>query len=184
MEINQADATRWLELVRRARVAGMREKDMQPYVGDADAFERAIDQRRSLVGLDWTDRQIKYRVRRKKLAAAYLAGASLSQLAMHEGVSTSSIQQAVAKEIPAALRITAAIERTASGRRREPKWQPSQVTAMLLCAKDDDIVKLPVVIVAARMQATATAPETSESDEGDPVDDTSAPDRKMPEEAR
>jgi hypothetical protein len=165
-------AARALELVRRAKALGMADADIAGFAGRPDDLEAEIERRiaaRSSGG--WYDVQIANRIRRKKIAAAYLAGASLNQLATLEQITAKAIHDLVAKELPQELRERVARERTAAGRRREPTFRPSQVSAMMALVSDEDVMKLPVVVIAARMAAAANAEQDmmeAPPDEDDP----------------
>ena len=146
---------RGLELYRRAKAAGFSKEELQAYDGDLDKIEAAVEDRRKGSSLDWADRMAAMKIRRRKLAGAYLAGASLTQLATLEQVTPVAVRTLVSKELPTELRERIAEERTARGRRRQAIWRPSQISAMLAGVSDQDAIKLPVVALAARMQAAA-----------------------------
>lgn len=163
------DATAVLEhmqLSRQARAMGMTDADIKQFGDRIEDFRQEIQRRKA--GSSWFDKMASFRVRRKKLAAAYLAGASLNQLALLESITAKAIHDLTAKELPADLRDRIAQERTQRGRRRVPIYSPTQVSAMTAAVTNTDALNLPVIVLAARMQAAASAPETREDDENDP----------------
>src|SRR5438477_2847104 len=85
--------------------------------------------------------------RRKKLAGAYIAGASLSQLGAYEGTTSSGIHNLVNREISQALKQQLAAERIG----RKSKLTYEQVGIMLHSVSFDDCEKLPVPVLAAKM---------------------------------
>ena len=181
-------ALKMLELVRRAKAVGITTDEMQSYQNLPTVEERVVKVESEIekrvnerAGLGWGGKLEAFGLRRKRIAAAYLAGASLNQLATLEGVSTVAIHNAIRKEIETVLRLRVAGERTARGRRRAPLRTPTEVSAMLGAVSDVDVKKLPVIVIAGRMVAVANSPDISESD-GSAVDDPNTPDRKMPDE--
>jgi hypothetical protein len=184
LKIDAAEALKVQELIRRSKAVGMTDADRESFIGRLFEFQAEIEtreaaRRRLLDTGSWLERMNSHLLRRRKLAAAYIAGASLNQLATHERVTASSIQQGVSKEIPTGLRQQIAAERTASGKRRAPKWRPMQISAMLESVPDEEVMKLPLIVVAARMQTAAQSEQdTMEStDEDDPYlrDEAKAP---------
>ncbi len=168
--VDEALARRIHELVRRAAAVGITYEEMQlHYQGQPDKLEaeiqRIINER---TGAGWFAKMAGYEMRRKRIAAAYLAGVSLRQLGALEGVSTKAIHSLVRKELPNELRLRLSDERTSRGRRRAPAWTPTQASLILSAVSDTDIKKLPVTIIAARMVRAVNSPEASEDDESDP----------------
>jgi hypothetical protein len=88
-----AEAARRIEERRRADAVG--DVNSVPVVGD--------------------QQQVQWAVKRHFLAAAYLCGASLSQLAGHSGCSVQAVQRKLAKTLPAAIREKLAAQRWGSG---------------------------------------------------------------------
>lgn len=129
---------------------------MLPFAGEIDRFAEEIERRiAARKGSTWFDKQAAFRIRRKKIAAAYLAGASLAQLAILERVTAKAIHDLAAKELAPELRDRVASERTQRGRPRAPAFRPSQISAMMAAVSDQDAANLPVIVIAARMQTAA-----------------------------
>ena len=169
MEVDSVGYATMRELMQRARAVGISmdegrlpEEFNTPATLEAE-IERRINERS---GVGWAGKMAAFAVRRKRLAAAYLTGASLTQLATLERVSPKTVHDLVTKELPTELRLRLAAERTARGRRRAPAWTPTQVSAIMGAVRDTDVKSLPIITIAARMLKAATT--TSETDESDP----------------
>lgn len=184
LEIDERLVAEHGERQKRALAVGISHLEMQiKYGTNIAALEAEISRRTNeRAGAGWLGKMEAFLVRRKRIAAAYLAGASLTQLAALEGISSNTIHTLIRKELPADLRQRLAKERTAPGRRREPIWTPTQVSAAIGAVSDVDVKLLPVAVVAARMFGAARI--TSEDDESDPIDEADTPGRKMPEADR
>src|SRR5712664_2999819 len=161
---------RMRELVQRALVVGITHAEMQlHYLGQPEKLEAEIQRIiKDRSGAGWFAKMVGYEMRRKRIAAAYLAGVSLRQLGALEGVSTKAVHSLVRKELPNDLRLRLSEERTARGRRRAPAWTPTQASVILSAVSDMDVKNLPVTVIAARMIRAVNSPEASEDDAGDP----------------
>lgn len=147
-------SARLKELYFRAKALRMTPEEIRSHPGDLDWLEAEIERRQQMNPPTWNEKMMAYRIRRKKIAAAYLAGASLNQLATLEQVTTNSIHTLVSKELPLGLRQRIADERMRRGRSRDAQLKPTLVSGMLAAVSDDDLLRLPIVVVAARMLAT------------------------------
>src|SRR6266704_2558129 len=167
MEVDSKLIVKFGEIQKRALAVGISYQEMQAYGTNVAGLEAEIVRRTNeRAGASWLGKIEAFSIRRKRIAAAYLAGASLTQLAALESISSNTIHTLIRKELPADLRQRLAKERTAQGRRREPIWTPTQVSAAIGAVSDADVKSLPVTVIAARMFGAARI--TSEDDESDP----------------
>jgi hypothetical protein len=137
----------------------MTRKEFNTFVGptheDDVKLAKEIDRRYSLSG-NYVARMQQYQERRRIIAAAYMAGASLTQIAILERTSANGVHNLVKKEIDADTLRKIAQERTGRGRRL--RWTPDQVSTMFAVGRQlEKIGTTPVEMIAARMQDSAIA---------------------------
>lgn len=166
-----------LELRKTARALGMNPDEYmsaeKPNGGIAD-LEKAVKLKQAMEGEStWEAKMKAYSARRRRMAAARLAGASLGQIAGLLGISPQAVKAATSKELMPKLRDMLAQERTG----RENRLTPTHVAAMLGSVSDEDALAIPVIVLAARMQTTIASKGDIELDEDDPYlrDETRTP---------
>ena len=167
------------ELIRKAKSLGIDTSSAELGSGEeyVTAVRAAITKKLALSS-SWLIRMEEYAIRRRKIAAAYLAGASLRQLAALYGTQAPTIHALVEKELPLRIRDQTARERMAAGKRREPKWPPSVVSTMLAAVSDNEARERDVFSLAAKMQEAALG--YSDNEPNDPYGP--APDRRVNED--
>lgn len=152
-----------LELRKTARALGL---DPNQYIEEGpEALEKAVKLKQAMAGdSTWEAKMKSYSARRKRMAAARLAGASLGQIAGLLGISPQAVKAATSKELTSKLRDMLAQERAGRGN----KLTPTHVAAMLGSISDEDALTIPVIVLAARMQTTIASKGDIELDEDDP----------------
>src|SRR2546430_3859703 len=118
--LDEAAAADLIGLIRRARALGITKEKLEEVTSIADmglSLRQEVRRLETLANLVWHDKYRAQAARRRRIAAAYLAGASLRQLAYLFNVRPESIATLVKKELPQQVRERVAQERTARGRR-------------------------------------------------------------------
>jgi hypothetical protein len=150
--INELEAIRARTAIRTAKALGI---EIPPDLDDYHKLETLIAERqRDLGGGSWLERMDEYNVRRKRVAAVYLAGASTGYLAELFAVRRESIQRAIAKALPKDLRYKIANERVS---KKQELLTASQVSLAMSAVSDQDVKKLDIIVIAAKMREAALA---------------------------
>lgn len=149
---DEVEAIRARTAIRTAKALGI---EIPTDLDDYHVLEKLITERqRDLGGGSWLDRMDEYNVRRKRVAAAYLAGTSTGYLSELYGVRRESIQRAIAKALPKDLRYKVANERVA---KKQELLTASQVSLAMSAVSDQDVKSLDIIVIAAKMREAALA---------------------------
>lgn len=150
MDGHEALMIRGRTAIRAAKALGIEVPPNTPL----EEVEKMVAARQQVLGGDWSARMLTYGIRRKKIAAAYLAGASMGYLASIFSIRRNTVHALIAKEIEFKLRDQVAYERV---HKISKLLTPTEASLAMSSISDEDYRDLPVITLAAMMQQAVLA---------------------------